>query len=62
MWHVEFFQKLDLPQQLRARAILRGADSDRAARETSIRLQALLKSNGDEASAGLIRVLVGCTS
>jgi hypothetical protein len=60
MWHVEFFQKFDLPGQLKARTILRGVESDEAAREASIRLQALLGSNDDETSAGLIRVLAGC--
>jgi hypothetical protein len=60
MWHVEFFQKFDLPGRLGVRAILRSADSDEAARETSIRLQALLRSNDDEASNGLVRILAGC--
>jgi hypothetical protein len=61
MWHVEFFQKFDLPGQLKARTILRGVESDEAARETSTRLQALLRSNDDQASAELIRVLASCT-
>jgi hypothetical protein len=44
MWHLEFFQKFDLPGQLKARTILRGAESDEAARDASIRLQALLRA------------------
>jgi hypothetical protein len=61
MWHLEFFQKFDLPGQLKgARTIFRGVESDEAARETSTRLQALLRSNDDEASEGLIRVLASC--
>jgi hypothetical protein len=60
MWHIEFFQKFDLPGQLKARTILRGVESDEAARETSTRLQALLGTNYDEASTELIRVLASC--
>jgi hypothetical protein len=57
MWHVELFQKCDLPKQLNARTILRSVDSNNAARETSIRLQALLGLSDDQESAELIRVL-----
>ena len=62
MWHLEYFQRFDLPTQLKARVIVWSVDSDRAAREASIRLQALLASNDDQESAELIRVLANCTS
>jgi hypothetical protein len=61
MCHVEFFQKFDLPTVLKARTILRIVESNDAAREAGIRLQALLASNDDQASTELIRVLASCT-
>jgi hypothetical protein len=60
MRDIDFFQSLNLAEQFDARARLPGFETAEAARQASVRLQAILDRADDEQAAKLVKILSGC--